>query len=338
MSFRANMTVACPPTISVLIPAYQAARFVGAAIESALAQHPAPHEVLVCNDGSTDDTLAAIRRYQPQVIALSQPNGGEASARNTLWRAASGDYVAYLDADDIYLPGRLDAVLRLLADEPSIDIVTTDAFLMLEGQPVGRRYEGEQRFAETDQRKAILRGNFIFGHAVVRRSLLESVGGFDEDIRYATDWETWIRLILAGGRAALVPEPLAEYRLHASAMSVHRLRMSDGRVRTLAKTLDRSDLHDDERGMLQRSLAAERVRNDREHFLAGLSSGTSSLRNLASRIARSHEQPRRVRLLATVAALSPRVARILNGRSDRSVVRGPGDRPIPRHAAPGPRA
>ena len=326
------------PTISVLIPAYQAARFVGTAIESALAQQPTPHEVLVCDDGSTDDTLAVIRRYQPQVIALSQPNGGEASARNALWRAAKGDYVAYLDADDIYLPGRLEAVLRLLADDPSLDIVTTDAYLMLEGQPVGRRYEGEQRFAETDQRKAILRGNFIFGHAIVRRSLLESVDGFDEDIRYATDWETWIRLILAGGKAALVPEPLAEYRLHATAMSVQRLRMSDGRVQTLAKTLDRSDLHDDERDILQRSLAAERVRNDREHFLAGLSDGTASRRDLARRIARSREQPRRVRLLAAVAALSPRGARMLNRRSGRSVVRGPGDRPIPRHAAPGPRA
>ena len=332
------MTATPVSTFSVLIPAYQAAAFVGHAIESALAQDPPPLEVIVCDDGSTDATLAVLEGYRPSITVLAKPNGGEASARNALFRAAQGDFVVYLDADDIYLPGRLAALHELITRDPAIDLATTDAFMVLDGEIVGRRYEGEQVFALTDQRKAIIRANFIFGHAAVRRSLLHELGGFDESILYATDWEMWVRVILGGGRAALVPEPLAEYRLHASAMSVQRLRMSDGRISTLGKTLKRGDLDDAEREIIETALARERVRNERELFFAGLRTRSTGSRQRAWRVARNTAQPRRKRLLAALGAVSPRAAGLAFGRRDKHVVWGPGDRPIPHASAPRSRA
>src|SRR2546422_6867419 len=98
------------PTFSVVIPAYQAAGFIGDAIESVLAQTLAPIEVIVCDDGSTDDLEGALARYRNSITLLRKENGGEASAKNAGARAASGDFVAVLDADDVYFPERLEAL------------------------------------------------------------------------------------------------------------------------------------------------------------------------------------------------------------------------------------
>jgi glycosyltransferase involved in cell wall biosynthesis len=107
---------AAPPTFSVAIAAYQAADVVGEAIESALAQTVPPHEVVVCDDGSTDDLDRALEPYRDRIVLLRQRNRGEAAAKNAAARAASGDFVAILDADDVYLPERLEALGRLAAE------------------------------------------------------------------------------------------------------------------------------------------------------------------------------------------------------------------------------
>src|SRR5580700_8639860 len=100
-------TATTAPTISVVIPAYNAARFVGSAIESALAQTSTPLEVLVIDDGSRDDTAAVVQQYAAPVGLLRQSNGGPASARNHGVRVARGEWIAFLDADDTWLPQKL---------------------------------------------------------------------------------------------------------------------------------------------------------------------------------------------------------------------------------------
>lgn len=318
------------PSISVCIPAYQAEKFVAAAIDSALAQEPAPFEVLVCDDGSTDDTSGVVAAYGDRVRLLRQANGGEAAARNALWRAARGEYVAYLDADDVYLPGRLAAVQALLVADPALDLVTTDAYITVDGEVVGRRYEGDQQFATTDQRRAILRSNFVFGHAVVRRALLEELGGYDPDIHHATDWEMWVRMVLHGARLGLVPEPLAEYRLHVNAMSVQRLRMSHGRVLILEKTLRRDDLSPTERSEATTALARERRRYEREALLHALGpsakGGPDATRAAARAVLSGDGHGPKLRVVALAALAAPGAARRLVPSSDTP--RGPGDRPV----------
>src|SRR5262249_14579403 len=121
------------PTFSVVIAAYNVADVISGAIESALDQSHAPHEVIVCDDGSTDDLDRVLEPYADRITVIRQENGGEGSAKNAAARAASGEFVAILDADDEYLPGRLQALSQLALARPDLDILTSDAYLAVDG-------------------------------------------------------------------------------------------------------------------------------------------------------------------------------------------------------------
>src|ERR671919_1101739 len=182
------------PTFSAIVAAYNVADVIPDALESIRSQDVAPFEVIVCDDGSTDDLDRALEPYRDEIVLLRQPNGGEASAKNAAAREAKGDFVLILDADDVYLPRRVEALTELASARPDLDILTSDALLVANGRPVRRVYDDSWTFEVADQRRAILERNFIFGHAAVRRELLLDSGGFDESILWTTDWDLWLRL------------------------------------------------------------------------------------------------------------------------------------------------
>ena len=221
------------PTFSVVIPAYQAASTIGQAIESVLAQTRRPHQVIVCDDGSTDDLHGAVEPYLDRIVLVRRENGGGAAALNTAIGHATGDFVAGLDADDAYLPGRIEAVAELAATRPDLDILATNMYFERDGKIVGHMYE-RREFPLEDQRRAILDWCFLF-HPAVRRSRLVEIGGFDTDLRIAYDWDCWLRLILSGSRAGLVEEPLTRYRLVSGSLSDDRPRSLSERVTVLRK-------------------------------------------------------------------------------------------------------
>jgi glycosyltransferase involved in cell wall biosynthesis len=191
-------------------------------------------------------------------VLLRQENGGEAAAKNTAAAAATGDFVAILDADDVYLRKRLDALSTLAQARPDLDILTTDGYLCVSDRIVRRNYDRSWRFEIADQRRAIIERNFIFGLAAVRRERLLQHGGFDEAIRWTTDWDLWLRLILAGARAGCVPEPLALYRLRETSLTAQRRDLLLGKLATLEKAQHNPDLRGDEPRVLERSLASYR--------------------------------------------------------------------------------
>ncbi|HEU0304870.1 MAG TPA: glycosyltransferase [Gaiellaceae bacterium] len=303
------MTIASAPSFSVIVAAYQAAGTVGEAIESALTQHPAPLEVIVCDDGSTDDTGRVVSAYGDSVIVLRQENRGEASAKNAAARAASGDFVVILDADDVFLPGRLAALGTLARDRPELDILTTDAYVELDGVVVQRCYTGEFRFVDGDQRAGILRENFVFGHAAVRRERLLAIGGFDESIRWTADWDCWLRMILDGSRAGLVAEPLSRYRLHARSLSSQREAHIAGRLQTLQKAAARSDLGAGEREIVQSSIELNRRALRSARARAALLEGRPDARRRALDVVTGRRHGLKTRLKALAAALAPAYAR-----------------------------
>ena len=131
---------------------------------------PPPHEIVVADDGSTDDIEGVVASFGDAVRLLRLPHGGEASAKNAAARAATGDFVVILDADDVFLPGRLAALRDLALAQPELDILTTDAHLEVAGAYVGRCYTPTHRFADEGQSVEILRRNFIFGLAAIRRT------------------------------------------------------------------------------------------------------------------------------------------------------------------------
>ena len=190
------------PTFTVVIAAHNAAGTIAEAVDSALAQTLAPLQIIVCDDGSTDGTAAALEPYGDRVIYKRNQHGGVASARNAALERAKGDFFAVLDADDAYLSVRLEALAQLAVARPDLDILCTDAVLEVDGQPVSRFGE-DTPFELADQPAAILERCFCVAPAVRRRKLLD-IGGFDESLYTGSDWECLIRLIHGGAVAGLV--------------------------------------------------------------------------------------------------------------------------------------
>jgi glycosyltransferase involved in cell wall biosynthesis len=319
------------PTFSVVIAAYQVANFIGDAIGSALEQDPAPHEIVVGNDGSTDDLAGALRPFGDAVRLVTIEHAGEAAAKNAAVAAATGEFVAFLDADDRFLPGRLAALQSLLSARPELDVVTTDAYLVHNGERLGRCYGPGYRFAPVDQRRAILERNFVLGLSVVRRSRFLAAGGFDPAVAYTTDWDLWIRMILDGSTVGFVDEPLAEYRLHAGSMSARRAEMSRGRLMSIARAEARSDLTQEERLVLRRSRRVEEARLRREELKEHLRTASyRQARRAAIGLAVAPRQALATRLKAVVAAVAPaEAARRLRVEEAGSFV-SVGDRRLPR--------
>jgi glycosyltransferase involved in cell wall biosynthesis len=313
---RGDLRPGAEPTFSVVIAVYQAADVVGEALESLRRQTLAPHEVIVCDDGSTDAIDRALDPYRDEIVLIRKENGGEASAKNAAAARASGDYVAILDADDVYEPGRLAALAELARERPDLDILTTDAVLVADGVPVRRNYDASWRFEVADQRRAILRGNFIFGHAAVRRSRFAEHGGFDESIRWTTDWDLWLRMILAGSLAGCVDEPLAQYRLRETSLTAQRRDLVRGKLQTLEKAGSNPHLRPDERPVLEQALRSYRLDLALLELRAALAAGDRSARRRAAGLARAHGLTVRRRIDAAAAAVSPALARYVVRRQE----------------------
>jgi GT2 family glycosyltransferase len=243
------------PSISILIPCFNSASTVARAVGSALGQTTPAHEVIVCDDGSTDAPEVALGGFGDQVVLLRKRNGGGASALNHGLAAATGDFVAILDADDLYDPERIPAIGAAAASRPDLDIVTTDAWLERDGLRAGT-YSASNPFATGRQRTAILSTCFPGGWPAVRRTRLLEVGGWDESYRVAYDWECWLRLILTGSLVGMVDAPLMTYQLHEGSLSADKLVSLQERLRLL-RAVDARSLSAEERHARDRAIARD---------------------------------------------------------------------------------
>jgi glycosyltransferase involved in cell wall biosynthesis len=307
-----------------LITAYQVADYVGDAVASALSQTKPAHEVVVCDDGSTDDIEGALAPFRDEIVLVRQENRGVASARNTAAAAASGDFLAILDADDTYLPDRLAALGRLATERPDLEVLTTDAYLEVNGQVVRRAYTPSWTFPVDDQRSEILRRNFVFGLAAVRREVLLRGGGWDESFRFAEDWECWVRLLLNGSPVGCVVEPLARYRVREDSLSTNLVAMLEGEIKVLEKALTHPHIRPEEDlvaretiARLGKELAVGRLRD-------ALRTRAVGVRRCAAGVATDRAAPLETRLKAVAAAVAPGTVGFLLNRRDRREWRGAG--------------
>jgi hypothetical protein len=297
-----------PPTFSIVITAYEAASTVGDAVRSALEQtHPAL-EVIVVDDGSRDELATALEPFGETISVVKKANGGGASARNAGVAAARGEFMAILDADDRYDRRRLEAIAGLAQARPDLDLVTTDAAFVVDGETVGTFLEHND-FATADQRTEIFASCFPGGWPAVRLAPLRAVGGFDERIRIAYDWDCWLRLLLAGSSAGIVTEPLYEYVLHGGSLAAARAASLRERVVLLEKARANPDLRPAERPRLERELRRHRDVAAEAAIEAALR-GEGSRRDLARR-AVATGTGLRIRARAGLAAAAPSLARRL---------------------------
>jgi glycosyltransferase involved in cell wall biosynthesis len=310
-----------PPTFSVIVAAYQVADLIGDALDSVRQQTVAPLEVIVCDDGSTDDLQETLRPYGDEIVLIRKQHAGEASAKNAAARAASGDFVVILDADDVYLPRRLEALTALARARPDLDVLTTDAHLVVHGRRVRRNYGPRWRFEVVDQRRAILERNFIFGHAAVRRKRLLEHGGFDEAILWTTDWDLWLRLILDGSLAGMVDEPLALYRLRQTSLTARRRELALGKIATLEKAERNAALRPEERPVVAGALAGYRRELGLIDLRNALLAGDPGVRRAAVELVAARGFSGKSRLEAGAIAFAPKpFAALLRRRARRSWV------------------
>ena len=295
-----------PPTFSIVITAYEAAATIAAAVRSSLEQtHPA-HEVIVVDDGSKDDLAGALAPFAGQIEVVRKRNGGGASARNAGVAAASGEFMAILDADDTYQPRRLEALAGLAKARPDLDLVTTDARFVVDGEGVGS-FSAHNPFAAAEQRTAIFANCFVGGWPAVRLSRLAAVGGFDEQMRIAYDWDCWLRLILHGAGAGLVDEPLYDYVLHSGSLASSRVASLWERVRLLEKAAVNPDLLPEEERPLAAAIRWRRNEAVREETKAVLEGAMP--RGRLRRLAAESDAGPRERVLAAIALVAPPLAR-----------------------------
>jgi hypothetical protein len=318
------------PSFSVIVAAYQVADVIGEALESIRRQTLSPLEVVVCDDGSTDDLDHALAPYRDEIVLLRKENGGEASAKNAAAAAAKGEFVAILDADDVYLPQNLEALSELAQRRPDLDILTTDGLIVANGVEVRRVYDDSWSFEVEDQRTAILQRNFVFGLAAVRRERLLEHGGFDESIRWTTDWDLWLRMILDGAAVGCVDEPLALYRLRETSLTAQRRDLLLGKLTTLEKARDNPALREEERPVLEASRRSYRCDLSLLDLQAAVAAGERGTTRRALSLLRAPDLNPRRRLELVAIAAAPRVAgRVLRHRAASAWTGGGGTR-VPR--------
>lgn len=222
--------------ISVIIPTYNHARFLAQAIESALAQTLPPVELIVVDDGSTDETAQVLARYAGRIRVIRQQNSGVAAARNAGAALAAGDYLAFLDADDVWLPRKLERQMARLRAEPELGLVHCGVEEIDEaGQRRGYRRDGLEGWLFEEFllfRRSILLGGG--SGALMPRAVFQAAGGFDERLSTSADWDLYCR-IAARHCIGFVPEALLRYRLHGGNMHTNFQAMEHDMLLAFAK-------------------------------------------------------------------------------------------------------
>jgi glycosyltransferase involved in cell wall biosynthesis len=306
------------------------APYVADAVRSALEQTYPPAEVVLCDDGSTDDLDTELEPFRDRITVIRQKNQGEGAAKDTGTRAATADFVAFLDGDDTYEPERLEALADLAVARPDLDILATDAHVRVGNEIVRTVYEGAWTFAEVDQRREILERCFLLGHSAARRTRLHEVGGFDRSMRTVADWDLWMRMILDGSRAGFIPEPLATWRVREGSLSTFRVDLLSGSVRTLERAAARNDLSPEERHAVERSLRSWRRDLALAYAQEGLLERRPGTWRDLLRIGVSRGVPFRTRVKVLASGVAPRLAsRVVTSRHERYWV-GAGEERVPR--------
>lgn len=264
------------PKVSVIIPSYNRAHFVGEAIQSILDQTFPDFEVIVVDDGSTDNTKDVVTSFKdPRVKYTFQENRGIAAARNTGIKATSGEYVAFLDSDDLWLPQHLELKVRLLDSRPEVALVCSDNYVVdyRTGTNLGTFWHrirvNPERASRQPLRELLSEECFIsLQSTLVRRSVFAEVGYLDESLRLYDDWDICVR-IAQRFSIETIDMPLVTYRVHGTNPSKDWDLMYPESLAVLYNAIQNYSLSKTELGIVKRRIARNQFRYGRYKLIGG---------------------------------------------------------------------
>lgn len=257
------------PLLSVVIPVFNGAAFVGAAIESVLGQAFHDWELIVVDDGSTDDTAAVVSRFtDPRIRCIHQHNQGLSTARNKGIGATTGEWLGFLDADDLWLPAFGSRMLEAALAAPDAGVICCGwQYIDVAGRPQGPARTPSPNSLPIGQ--LLKRNAFPVMAAIVRRRCLETIGLFDLNMPAVGDWDLWLRLALAGYRFVCLQDILAAYRQTPGSMSRDASLMLRNGLAVLEKVFSRPDLAPEVRALQQVSYGLCRLAAEAQCFDVG---------------------------------------------------------------------
>lgn len=301
------------PLVSVIIPAYRVAPFITETLNSVLAQTANDYEIIVINDGSpdTEDLERQIEPYSHLITYIKQTNQGAGAARNAGIRVARGEFVAFLDGDDVWLPDFLCEQISLINQEPGFDLVYADA-MNLQGGNLSRTTNMDVNpSAGRVTAESLISGkcNVITSSVVARKDLVLGVGLFDENFPNSQDFDLWLRLAKQGARMNYQKRVLVHRRIYEGSLASNPIRSLVGEISVLEKTGQRKDLTNEERAAVVHALERCRAAVEVLRGKQGLSTGDFNSALSAFRLANNHYQSWKLRLVMFSLRVAPRLLR-----------------------------
>lgn len=275
--------------VSVIIPCYNGARWVGEAIESVLAQTYRELEIIVVDDGSTDESAEVIKLFRDgRIRYIHQENRGLSAARNTGIAAAEGAYISFLDADDIYFPDKTRRQVAFLRGHPHADVVTGDYTRTDKNLRTLYRHHP---LPGMWPRKMLLIGGLFPVHCwLARREVLDEAGGFDEELWAAEDWDLICRIALLN-KVIIHENTLAcAYRMTPGSMTMKPRRQTEATLRVVEKTFDSHNMPIPLAGLKEEALAHSYLYGARRAFIVH---DAGALQEYLDKAREAHESARR---------------------------------------------
>jgi glycosyltransferase involved in cell wall biosynthesis len=212
--------------VSVIVPSYKTAAYIGETLESIFAQTYSNYEVLVVNDGSPDtpELEKVLEAYGNRIRYMKQENRGLAGARNTGIRQARGEFLAFPDSDDIWLPGFLAEQMKFFEENPSFDLACADCIYFGDTDLQDKSWQSLAPMVGPVTLEKVLptHGGAFASFVLVKKEIVSKVGFFDEEPRMLEDYNYWLRLLYCGGKWAYVPKVLGKRRIHSESITYNQ--------------------------------------------------------------------------------------------------------------------